>query len=322
MTEFLPREVIESLEGLDLVVQSVTSVPEIPRVLNQTVLCGGKRLRPTLCFLMGKILGLTAGKVAPFARAAEFTHSASLAHDDVVDNATQRRHRQTLNASTSNSRAVLAGDLLLARVMLELSEFGNIDIIHDLAVVVEDLVNGEWLQLEARGRVDVTWDHLLQVTLRKTASLMSWCCTVAVRLAYPADKKLLKSAQNFGQNLGIAFQMVDDVIDFAKQGEKDYAKDLKEGLVNFVVAELLVQNPQLTGEVAKCLNQPTFDSPWTQKEIDQALASVREKSAGYLKVAQTEFNFIKTFSDSSDPGVAECIGAIEMLIEFLKVRQS
>jgi geranylgeranyl pyrophosphate synthase len=322
LEEFLPQDVSLSLKSLDLIVRSPTSIPEIPKALNQTLLAGGKRLRPMLCFLVGKVLGVPSNQMATFARSAEFTHSASLAHDDVVDSANLRRHKETLNAATSNARAVLAGDLLLARVMVELSEKGNIHIINDLALVVEDLVNGEWLQLEARGKIDVTWNHLLEVTRRKTASLMSWCCTVPARLCYPDDQKLLASCKNFGLNLGTAFQMVDDIIDYEKAGAKDYCKDIKEGLVNFVAAELLIQNPNLSEKVALCLGTLEFVAPWSETEIKNAIESVREKSDTYLKNAQNEFNFIKTYSDIQDPGVAQSIESLEMLIGFLKVREN
>jgi geranylgeranyl pyrophosphate synthase len=322
ITEFLPEDISRSLKDLDLIVRSPTSIPEIPNVLNQTLLAGGKRLRPMLCFLMGKILGVSAEKMATFARSAEFTHSASLAHDDVVDSANIRRHNATLNATTSNARAVLAGDLLLARVMVELSQMGNVQIISDLALVVEDLVNGEWLQLEARGKVDVTFEHLLDVTRRKTASLMSWCCIVPARLSHPEDLKLLESCRRFGHNLGVAFQMVDDIIDYEKSGEKDYAKDVKEGLVNFVMAELLHLNPSLSQQVSQCLGRTDFAPPWSEAQLSQAIEGVREKSEKYLVHAADEFNLVKSYCDIKSPGVSQAVESLEMLLGFLKVRQN
>lgn len=321
MTDFLPQDVSSSLGQLDLVLRSSRSVPEIPEALNKTVLFGGKRFRPTLCFLMGRILGLETKKMSIFARAAELTHSASLAHDDVLDNAKLRRHRKTLNATTSNARAVLAGDLLLARVMVELSEVGNIQIIHDLALVVEDLVNGEWLQLEARGCLDVSREHLLEVTKRKTASLMSWCCLVAARLAYPGNNKLNEACQMFGMSLGIAFQMVDDVIDFELDNEKDYAKDLKEGLSNFVTFELLKLYPELKDQVQQYMNGAS-EVPWSELQIETAKEVVRKNSQVFLSQAQMYFETIKEYSKPDDPKVRECIDSIELVIEFLKVRKS
>lgn len=318
MIDFLPHDVNKQLVNLDLIVKSSRSVPEIPQILNRTVLLGGKRLRPTLCFLMGKILGVEPSRMAAFARAAEFTHSASLAHDDVLDNANQRRQRKTLNAETSNARAVLAGDMLLARVMVELSEEGNVDIIHDLALVVEDLVSGEWLQLDARGRIDVTWDHLLEVAQRKTASLMSWCCTVAARLSPVSTPELLEACRAFGKNLGIAFQMIDDIIDYEELGGKDYSKDFKEGLMNFVIADMLKNNPQLKVALANHLGQGFDDEPWARAQLEASKENIRVQSKMYLDMAEEGFETIKRFSNNDS---VDCVQSIEGLLEFLRMRK-
>src|ERR1700722_13242481 len=113
--EWMPKETAQAVEKLDLSIR-VRSVPEIDSLLSKTVLFRGKKFRPTLCFLMAQLLGIDLEKVHPYARAAEFVHAATLAHDDVIDESPMRRNRPTLNARSSNARAVLAGDLLLARV--------------------------------------------------------------------------------------------------------------------------------------------------------------------------------------------------------------
>ena len=182
MLERLPAAVREQLKSLDLRLDTRTPVPEIQILLNRTALAGGKKLRPALCFLMGGLLGLPLADLAPYARAAELTHSASLAHDDVIDTAMKRRNRPTLNAVASNTRAVLAGDLLLARVMVELSARGHVEIIQDLSRAVEDLVSGEWLQLEAKNVVDIERRQLEETARLKTASLIGWVCSVPTRV--------------------------------------------------------------------------------------------------------------------------------------------
>ncbi len=313
MIELLPQDVHRQLGQLDLVVRSTRSVPEIPDALNQTVLFGGKRLRPTLCFLMGKILGVAPERLATFARAAEFTHSASLAHDDVLDSAETRRERKTLNAATSNARAVLAGDMLLARVMVELSQAGNLDIIHDLALVVEDLVNGEWLQLEARGKTDVTWDHLLEVARRKTASLMSWCCVVAARTAAPENRELIDACRDFGSDLGVAFQMVDDVVDFELGTGKDFNKDFKDGLINFVVADLIKNNPRVAVTPGRFA--------WTEEQLGESMVRVREAAQAYLERAKSSLAVIRSHSDESDLEARQALAALDALFEFLQARR-
>ena len=137
--DWIPAKTAEAVATLDLTLK-VRSVPEIDGLLSKTVLFRGKKFRPTLCFLVGQLFGHELEKLHPYARAAEFVHAATLAHDDVIDESEVRRNRPTLNARVSNARAVLAGDLLLARVMAELSELGEIKIISDLSNTVEALV--------------------------------------------------------------------------------------------------------------------------------------------------------------------------------------
>ena len=120
-----------------------------------------------LCFLMGQFLNVDLDKLQAYARAAEFVHAATLAHDDVIDESLIRRNRPTLNARVSNARAVLAGDLLLARVMAELSLLGEVRLIHELSLTVEELVHGEWLQLEARKVAAIHRPHLETVAKKK-----------------------------------------------------------------------------------------------------------------------------------------------------------
>lgn len=322
MNEFL-MPIQNSINTLDLLVKTNHSIPEIPSLLNRTVLLGGKRLRPALCFLMGQALGISSSRMEPFARAAEFTHSASLAHDDVVDSASTRRSLKTINAESSNKRAVLAGDLLLARVMVELSQQGDVDIIQDLALAVEDLVNGEWLQIDIRGRVDVQMDELIEVSIRKTASLMSWCCTVAARLSPFYSKNLLELTKDFGKNLGIAFQMMDDVIDFSMQGEKDYAKDLKEGIVNYVICDLLNRKPQHRIEAKKILGQAEIPSfPWTQVELLESIENIKNLSEIYLLRAQDNLNQIRQLAPSKSELSEKSYLSLESLLLYLSVRKN
>lgn len=320
MTELL-SPVKNSIEKLDLVLKTNHSVPEIPNLLNRTVLVGGKRLRPALCFLMGQALGVTAERMDPFARAAEFTHSASLAHDDVVDNASTRRSLRTINAESSSKRAVLAGDLLLARVMVELSQNGDVDIIHDLALVIEDLVNGEWLQIDIRGKIDTTQNDLIEVSKRKTASLMSWCCTVAARVSEANSADLRQMTTDFGENLGIAFQMIDDVIDFTEEGEKDFAKDLKEGIVNYVICDLLKRKPEFKPATQELLGKTEITSfPWDQSDLEESIQNVRNLSLAYLKRAEEKLAEIKKLVPPTTDIAKESYASLENLLQFLSIR--
>lgn len=320
--DWLPQETARAIEILDLSV-SIHSVPEIQGLLSKTVLYRGKKFRPTLCFLMGNVFGVALEKMAPYARAAEFVHAATLAHDDVIDESTLRRNRPTLNARVTNARAVLAGDLLLARVMTELSALGEIQIISELAQTVEELVHGEWLQLEARKVSTIHRHHLETVAKKKTASLMMWCCTTASRLARQ-DEGVISSCRSFGEYLGIVFQMIDDIIDYDPHGEKAFAQDLREGLINFVTLEMLEENPDLSGSIQKLLGEEKFFPaspqtgwPWTSQELSVACDRVRARAQAKLETAD---QILTQISQNVQLPNEESLQALRSILVYLRER--
>ena len=317
MIEWMPQETVKAVENLDLSIQ-VRSVPEIDTLLSKTVLFRGKKFRPTLCFLVGQLLGIPFKELAPYARAAEFVHAATLAHDDVIDESLTRRNRPTLNARSSNARAVLAGDLLLARVMAELSQLGNTRLIHELALTVEDLVNGEWLQLEARKIPSVSRLHLETVAKKKTASLMAWCCGTPAVLA-GLDESMIEACRKLGESLGVAFQMIDDIIDYDESGDKPFAQDVREGLVNFVTFEILEQNPSLVPALQKLLGQefshPVW--PWKSYELVEACDRVRARAQAKLEAADQVLSQISQTLKAPD---FEALQALRSILVYLKER--
>ena len=281
--------------------------------------CNASWQRGFLPYAAGGLLGLPLEGLAPYARAAELTHSASLAHDDVIDTAMKRRNRPTLNAVASNTRAVLAGDLLLARVMVELSARGQLEIIQDLSRAVEDLVSGEWLQLEAKNVVDIERRQLEETARLKTASLIGWCVVTPARLA-AAPPEVLRAAASFGEGLGLAFQMVDDVLDFEPAGEKPFANDVRNGLVNFVVLELLEEHPRLTAPLRKILGQPEIERfPWEPPELDRARAQVRRRAKSKLIAAREQ---LRVAADWRGGGPAEYRDAFDFIIARLGERSA
>lgn len=340
MIEFLPNELADALEKLDLHIEVPHEIPELKTLLNETVLAGGKRFRPSLCFMMGGILGASAEQVAPYARVAELMHAATLAHDDVIDEATKRRNRPTLNKIATNQKAVLTGDLLLARVVYEIASLGNLDILRDGAQVLEDLVRGEWLQINRRGNATPTRAMLEQAAQKKTSSLIAWCCTTPARLS-GASPQLLELCQNLGNRVGLAFQMADDILDFEKEGEKPYANDLLEGLVNFVVLDLIEQKPGLAPQIQQLLDSgiaanpcssPTELSaasekisllkawPWSEQELDAAKASVREKVRALIHEARKDLEMISQLSTECSEKREHVTQALDLVLTLMAER--
>ncbi len=280
----------DAIENLNLRIQSPDAIPEFGPLLERTLLLGGKRLRPLICFLIGRFFELSPDKVAVYARAAELTHAATLSHDDVIDESDTRRNRPTLNKESSNAKAVLAGDILLARVVRETIGAGNIRIVSDLADVLEDLSCGEWLQLDNRFSNLPTRLTLETIANRKTMSLIAWCCTTPARIANQEDY-VVDLCGDFGRFLGLSFQMIDDILDFETQSEKPFALDLQEGQINFVTLEILEAQPSYRDVLQKCMGPGNLvHAPWTQTELDLAKERVRERAQALLREAEKILN--------------------------------
>ncbi|MBX9768938.1 MAG: polyprenyl synthetase family protein [Bdellovibrionales bacterium] len=275
-----------ALKEIDFKIQESFQVPEIEVRINRSVLIGGKRARPYLCLLFGRLFGAKMERLIPYARASEWVHAATLIHDDVIDAASTRRGKPAFHAISGNSRAVLAGDLLLSRVMVDLSRLGHLRAISSLSHTIEDMVRGEWMQLEARGKVDVSRHHLETVARLKTGGLLSWCFSIGA-IVEEREEDLVGLCAEMGLLFGLSFQMIDDTLDFSNTGEKPYAQDLAEGLVNFVTFELLQKNPEYRTTLKDFFFQKHLKLNWPQVEIEHARDAVKLQAQVFLLKAES-----------------------------------
>jgi geranylgeranyl pyrophosphate synthase len=241
--ETIPKDILESSQKLDLNIESKNCDDAVNSLLQRTVLLGGKRLRPLLTLLMGSFFGANTKSIIPFAKAIEMVHGASLAHDDVIDLATQRRGAPSINVDASNKKAVLAGDFLLADVIVSLSNTGQLELVKEMSFVIQDLALGEWIQSDAKESKHYTREIIENIAHKKTASVMSWCC-FAGAIAEDMPQNIVQYARELGSHLGLAFQLMDDTLDFSGASQKDYQLDLKNGMLNSVVYEWLELNPE------------------------------------------------------------------------------
>ncbi len=242
--ESIPPQILEKAVNINLDIKSENCLSAVKDVLEKTVLSGGKRLRPMLTFLMADFFNChTKNDVTICARAIEMVHAASLAHDDVIDGATQRRGNPSINIEASNKKAVLAGDYLLADVILSLSSIGSVKVLQSMSQVIQDLAIGEWIQSDALESRKYSKEVIEKIAFHKTASVMGWCCWSGAYLG-SENEEVANKAARFGHLLGIAFQMIDDTLDFS-DGEslKDAHLDLEQNLVNSVVYDYLANNP-------------------------------------------------------------------------------
>jgi octaprenyl-diphosphate synthase len=197
----------------------------------QTVV-GGKHIRPALSLLAGMALEPDRGaELIDVAVASEMTHFASLIHDDVVDGARMRRGVESINARWHDKVAVLLGDYIISKAMYMLSEYGNSDVIRTIMTAVKDMSEGELHQITIRSDGVISEDDYYSVIRHKTSSLMSAVCTMPVQiLGKPAE--IVDAMSCFGLNFGMAFQIVDDLLDFrADEGQlgKPIFCDIKDG---------------------------------------------------------------------------------------------
>jgi octaprenyl-diphosphate synthase len=216
-----------------IVAQLHSDVPMVENVGHYIVDAGGKRLRPLLALLVGAALGGCSERHVTFAAVIEFIHTATLLHDDVVDISTLRRGRPTANAEFGNAPSVLVGDFLYTRAFQLMVQLADMDILRHMADTTNTIAEGEVLQLVRAGNPDASESDYLEVITRKTAVLFAAACYGAATLSgRPEDERA--ALAHFGLNLGIAFQMIDDVLDYDGDPQamgKNVGDDLTEGKI-------------------------------------------------------------------------------------------
>jgi len=188
--------------------------PRIPEVTAHLVEAGGKRLRPMLTLAAAKMCGYGGPYHVHLAATVEFIHTATLLHDDVVDESAQRRGRPTANLLWDNTSSVLVGDYLFARSFQLMTETGSLDVLRILSNASATIAEGEVLQLTAASDLATTEAIYLQVVRGKTAALFSAAMEVGGVIA-GQDHTIIKALYDYGDALGIGFQIVDDLLDYA-----------------------------------------------------------------------------------------------------------
>ena len=208
----------------------------LSQVLEHIKSRGGKRMRPMLILLIAKNYGGVNSVTKHSAVGLELLHTASLVHDDVVDESVERRGQASVNAEYNNKVAVLVGDYVLSTALLNVSLTNNSKIVQSLAELGRTLSNGEILQLSNIQNTDFSEDVYYEVIKMKTAALFEACCEIGAMSANASEEDISK-ARNFGQNLGIIFQIRDDIFDYydSKEIGKPTGNDMAEGKLTLPV---------------------------------------------------------------------------------------
>jgi octaprenyl-diphosphate synthase len=213
----------------------------IPTVSKYLISSGGKRFRPMLLVLCAKLCGYYGPRSVPLAGTIEFIHTASLLHDDVVDRAFMRRGLASANSVWGDGASVLVGDFLFTKAFWLLTRDGDLRILEIVSHATNRLAEGEVMQMTKMGDPGIREEDYYYVVTNKTAVLIAAACQIGAILGgSPLERE--KSLSDFGLNLGIAFQLMDDVLDYASAAEelgKTIGKDLSEGKITLPLIHTL-----------------------------------------------------------------------------------
>lgn len=214
-----------------------SDIPLIPELAGHLIAGGGKRMRPMLTLACASLLDYSGARQHKLAAAVEFIHTATLLHDDVVDGSDLRRGRRTANIIWGNPASVLVGDFLFSRSFELMVEDGSLKVLKILSNASAVIAEGEVNQLTAQRQVETTEDRYLAIIGAKTAALFAAACRIAAVIAERSEAEEL-ALDTYGRNLGIAFQLVDDAIDYASDEAtmgKDVGDDFRDGKVTLPV---------------------------------------------------------------------------------------
>lgn len=242
----------------------------------------GKKMRPILLLLVAKYLGNLNIKMLASASAMEMLHTASLLHDDVIDESDKRRGRPSVNVAYNNSIAVLVGDYILSQSLNNAATTRDYRIVEELSILGKALTRGELMQLDLQRNGSYSEENYISVIKYKTASLFVCCCACAVYSA-DADTEMLERFKKFGENIGICFQIKDDLFDYySNDVGKPTGSDMREGKITLPALYVLENsnNPMLEPIRAKLSASQFLD----ENEIGQLIRiSIEEGGIGYAE---------------------------------------
>jgi octaprenyl-diphosphate synthase len=276
----------------------VPLVGEIARYIREG---GGKRIRPALLLLAGRACGQGGERAILLASVVEFIHTATLLHDDIIDGATVRRGRRSVNSRWGNDITVLLGDFLYTKAMSMALSQDNLRILRLLSDVTLRMVEGQLLEIEHDRDLDVTPDDHIDIMKRKTAYLFSACTRIGAMLGDLGDEKEQALAR-YGLNLGISFQMIDDLLDFTAKEEvlgKPVASDLREGKLTLPAIFLVKRGGREAREKVAALMEDGAFTRVSREELlrlardSGAIDEARRLAAEYAEMARTDLALLE-----------------------------
>ena len=255
--------------------------PDLTAALEHLLISGGKRIRPIITLLMGSLLGADDEKLISLGASIEMLHTATLVHDDLIDGALLRRGNPTINSHWTPAVTVLTGDYIFAQAAELAAEIESTEAMSLFAETLSLIVNGEISQLFGRNQFSSREDYYHRI-YEKTGSLFSLSAKAAALIS-PAERKYITPAEEYGSEIGKAFQIVDDVLDFAGDQTrigKPIGSDLRQGVPTLPTLYYGEQNPE--DQVLK----DVLDGSASDYEIDQIIDRINQ--SGVIQLAMNE----------------------------------
>ena len=279
--ELVDREFVRHVES------QVSVIPQIGRYIQTS---GGKRMRPAVLLMASRLSGYTGDRAILYAAVVEFIHTATLVHDDIIDDSDLRRGRLAVHSRWGNDITVLLGDYLYIKSMALALTHDTLDLVRVLCDVTLKMIEGELYQLTKNGDADISEDEHFDIIRRKTAYLFGGCAQIGGMLGkIPGERE--QALREYGFNLGIAFQVVDDLLDFTGDAGavgKPIGADLREGKVTLPLIHLLRQQPD--GLASQIVRDVINSRAITQDQWDTLLLSLKDHaSIDYAYRRATEF---------------------------------
>ncbi len=283
--------------------ESVSSASAVTAIGQYLQISGGKRVRPALVLLSAKLFGAASRAAISLGAVMEIIHTATLVHDDVIDAADRRRGRPSTNSRWGNHTSVLAGDWLYMQAFKIAVQERNFRILDILIELTQLMGEGELIQLGIIGRLDLSVEEHLDLIYRKTACLFGACTRLGAVLG-GQDERTEHLLGEYGRNLGMAFQLVDDLLDFTASEDvlgKPVGNDLREGKVTLPLIYLLGRcTAQEQAKIAKVMEEGAFRAVLWDEVLDileryDTLRMVKQQAQVY---SQNALNCLESFPDS------------------------
>ncbi len=254
----------------------VALIPQIGQYIRTS---GGKRMRPAVLLMASRLAGYTGDRAVLYAAVVEFIHTATLVHDDIIDDADLRRGRLAVHSRWGNDITVLLGDYLYIKSMALALTHDTLDIVRLLCDVTLKMIEGELYQLTKNGDADITEDEHFDIMRRKTAYLFGGCAQIGGLLGGVSNEQEL-ALREYGFNLGIAFQLVDDLLDYTGDTEtvgKPIGSDLREGKVTLPLIHL--QRQDQNGVGARIIRDVITSRTVSQEQWNDLRRTLREHAS-------------------------------------------